>query len=208
MILLRIICPKAIPNRKSNWGYRVRCYHWLLLRLLPLYKRCAVSDTLNLGEMQVVHNVRDYWYEKELQRFHIDTASHIERQNAPYNVKRKNRRSSIFRWSESLLVFYNGKSYSIKWSDIFSIETELDGQLKVSTEKDFILRSDFVARLAKQKQNKIGGDTAGRSVPKQVSGNQPRQKVSVKDTVPSTLSYVGPATETVKYRGFEENSIF
>ena len=81
MIFLKVLRPADIPNRKTNWGYRLRFYHWLLLRLLPVYRKSAISDTLNLGETQIIHNVRDYWYEQELQRFHIDTAQHLEQQN-------------------------------------------------------------------------------------------------------------------------------
>lgn len=206
MILVKIICPKVIPNRKSNWSYRVRFYHWLLFRLLPLYRKCAISDTLNLGETQIIHNVRDYWYEHELQRFHIDTAQHLERQSAPYNIKCRNRRSSLFKWSESLLVFYRGKSYNIRRSDIFSIETNLDGLLKVSGEKDFILRSEFAAKLAKSRSSVSEGLPS--VVSKQGNGNPPRMRISVTDTIHSTPSSEGQIIESVKYRGFEENSIF
>lgn len=207
MLLLKIIRPANIPNRKTNWGYRVRFYHWLLLRLLTVYKRCAISDTLNLGETQIIHNVRDYWYEQELQRFHIDTAQHLERQNAPYNLKSKYRRSPLFNWSESLLVFQNGKSYNIKRSNIFSIETELEGQLKVSEAKDFILRSEFVAKLTKLQRSSTSKDTIVITVSNQDNGKPSRQRVSVKDSIPAEPAHT-EAAETVKYRGFEENNIF
>lgn len=206
-MLLKILRPADIPNRKTNWGYRVRFYHWLLLRLLPMYRKSAISDTLNLGETQIIHNVRDYWYEQELQRFHIDTAQHLERQNAPYNLKSKYRRSPLFNWSESLLVFQNGKSYNIKRSNIFSIETELAGQLKVSGAKDFILRSEFVAKIAKPQRSSANEDGLAehldneRIIPT-------RQRVSVKDNIPTSPHNVEPSAETVKYRGFEENNIF
>ena len=63
MVLLKILRPADVPDRKTNWGYRLRIYHWLLLRLLPTYRKCAISDALNLGGTQIIHNVRDYWYE-------------------------------------------------------------------------------------------------------------------------------------------------
>lgn len=207
MGLLKIICPKVIPNRKSNWGYRVRFYHWLLLRLLPLYRKCAISDTLNFGESQIIHNVRDYWYEQELQRFHIDTAQHLERQSVPYSVKRRNRRSHFFYWSESLSVYQNGKSYNLKRSNKFSIETELDGKLRVSVAKDFILRTEFVAKVTKPRK-KSDEETVLEAVPEQAKEKQPRLKVSLKDTIPSAQLPLEPVAESVKYRGFEENSIF
>ena len=207
MILLKIICPTVIPNRKTNWGYRVRFYHWLLLRLLPVYRKSAISDTLKLGDTQIIHNVRDYWYEQELQRFHIDTAQHLEQQNAPYNLKRKYRRSSLFSWSESLLIFHNGKSYNIKRFDNYAIETELAGKLKVSGAKDFILRSEFVAKVAKPQRSNTDDDTLA-AHPDNERNNPTRHRVSVKDNIPSSPYYVEPRTETVKYRGFEENNVF
>lgn len=208
MKLLKILRPANIPNRKTNWGYRVRFYHWLLKRLLPVYRKCAISDTLNLGETQIIHNVRDYWYEQELQRFHIDTAQHLERQNAPYNLKSKYRRSQFFNWSESLLVFQNGKSYNIKRSDIFSIETELAGQLKVSSAKDFILRSEFAAKVAKPQRGGTDEETSETTLLDSERKKQPRQRISVKDNVRPAQQNVEPRAETVKYRGFEENNVF
>jgi hypothetical protein len=207
MMLLKILRPADIPNRKTNWGYRVRFYHWLLLRLLPVYRKSAISDTLNLGETQIIHNVRDYWYEQELQRFHIDTAQHLERQNAPYNLKSKYRRSPLFNWSESLLVFQNGKSYNIKRSNIFSIETELAGQLKVSGAKDFILRSEFVAKIAKPQRCSANEDGLAEHLENERK-YPTRQRISVKDNIPTSPHNVEPSEETVKYRGFEENNIF
>lgn len=208
MILLKVLRPADIPNRKSNWGYRVRFYHWLLLRLLSVYKKCAISDTLNLGETQIIHNVRDYWYEQELMRFHIDTAQHLERQSAPYNMKRKSRRSSLFNWSESLLIFHNGKSYNIKRSDLLSIESDLDGQLKVSSTKDFIFRTEFVAKVTKPRKDSTSDEVTVTAAPNQEKGKQARQRVPMRDTVPTDPSPAKPAVESVKYRGFEENSIF
>lgn len=208
MILLKVLRPADIPNRKSNWGYRVRFYHWLLLRLLPVYRKCAISDTLNLEETQIIHNVRDYWYEQELQRFHIDTAQHMERQSAPYNMKRKSRRSSLFNWSESLLVFHNGKSYNIKRSDLLSIESDLDGQLKVSSTKDFIFRTEFVVKVTKLRRSSTSDEPTVTVAPIQEKEQQTHQRISVKDTMPTGPSSSKPAVGTVKYRGFEENSIF
>ena len=207
MILLKVLRPLDIPNRKFNWGYRIRFYHWLLLRLLPVYRKSVISDTINLGETQIIHNVRDYWYEQELQRFHIDTAQHVERINVPFNLKRKYRRSSLFCWSESLLIFHNGKSYNIKRSDNYTIETELEGQLKVSGAKDFILRSEFVAKLTKLQRSSTSKDTIVTTVTNQGNGKPSRQRVSVKDSIPAEPAHT-EAAETVKYRGFEENNIF
>ena len=205
MFWIQLFRPQNIPNRKTNWGYRVRFYHWLLLRLLPEYRKSAISDTLNLGETQIIHNVRDYRYEQELRRFCIDTAQHLEQQNAPFNLKHRNRRSFFFSWSESLLIFHNGKSYNIKRSDIFSIESELDGHLKVSCAKDFILRSEFVIKATIQQKSSIRENII---TPPRQTNKVLRQRVSIKDAIPEDQSHHKLDSETIKYRGFEENSIF
>lgn len=209
MILLKIICPKEIPNRKMNWGYGVRFYHWLLLRLLPVYRKSAVFDTLNLGETQVIHNVRDYWYEQELQRFRIDTAQHLEKQSTPYNTKRKYRRSYLFNWSESLLVFHDGKSYNVKLDKGFSIATDIEGVLKISSSRDIILRSEFSAKLSGSSKGKIQVKEPLRD--KQVidtpkSETSSGRRIAVRDSVPPAHSPL--ESKVSKYKGFEENDIF
>ena len=209
-MLIKLIRPQDIPNRKADWSWKVRFFRWVLVRLLPLYKKCAISDTIHIGETQIIHNVRDYWYEQELQRFHIDTAQHLEKQAKPYVLKRKYRHSALFNWSESLLVFHNGQSYNIKHSESLSFETELEGQLKVSTDKDFIYRSEFTAVAAKV-QKVINTE---KRVSPVIADNRPKPieqpskpKISVKDNIP-TIPQTPQQTKIVKYKGFEENDIF
>lgn len=209
MFLLKILRPKDIPTRKTNWNWRVRLFHWILVKRLTAYSRGAISDTMNIGETQIIHNVRDYWYEQELQRFRIDIAQHVESSSTPYNIKRRYHRSCLFNWSETLLVFHGGKSYNIKRDKNFSIATDIAGGLKVSTDKDFILRSEFTAKFAGT--NKTRNNLA-ETVPNQqlitppVRENMPKQKISIHDSVPIAK----PSTEpkTTKYQGFEENDQF
>lgn len=208
--LLKLIRPDIIPNRRTDWGKKLHIYHWLLLRLLPLYRKSAVSDTFILEDMQIIHNMRDYWYEQELQRFYIDTAQHLEKSSAPFNVKRRFRRSCLFCWSESLLIFHEGKSYDIKRDRNFSIATDIVGTLKISTNKDFILRSEFTTKntgvRCNSKNNVADCIQTGQSIVEIVSKGKPKQKISIRDTVPSTSSAQEPKMK--KYQGFEENDIF
>lgn len=210
MLLLKLISPNVIPNRRTDWGKKLHIYHWLLLRLLPLYRKSAVSDTFILEDMQIIHNMRDYWYEQELQRFYIDTAQHLEKSSAPFNVKRRFRRSCLFCWSESLLIFHEGKSYTIKRDRNFSIATDIVGTLKTSTNKDFILRSEFTTKntgvRCNSKNNVADCIQTGQSIVEIVSKGKPKQKISIRDTVPSTSSAQEPKMK--KYQGFEENDIF
>lgn len=222
MWLLKIICPKVIPNRKTNWGYRVRFYHWSLLRLMPLYKRCAMSNTIQMGDVQVVHNIRDYWYEQELQRFHIDIAQHIEKVETPMILKRRYKRSELFNWTESIIVYANAKSYSILQSNSFAIQTDMSGVLKLSSAKDFILRSEFIAKTGKQippiREQSATQTTHLNPSP---SHRGTKYKISIKDAIPAPTDttplvnaeenpqqYTTPLAKTTQFRGFEENELF
>lgn len=210
MFLLKIISTDIIPNRKEDWNRHMRFYYWLLLKLMPVYKRCAISDTINIGETQIIHSVRDYWYEQELQRFHIDTAQHLEKSFAPFNIKRRSRRSCLFCWSESLLILHKGKSYAIKRDRNFSIATDIVGTLRISTSEDFIHRSEFITKNTRvrcdNKNNVADFIQAGKSIVEIVPKSKPKQKISIRDTVPLASSAQEPKMK--KYQGFEENDIF
>ena len=193
-LLLKILSPWKLPARKSSWSRYVRLYHWLLVRRLPKYRRSAISDVINLGSVRIIHNVRDFWYEQELQRFHIDVAQHLERHAQSYSLKQKSRRSKSFNWTESLLVFDGDKSYNIKRAKSLTIETDIEGLLKVSTAKDILLRSEFTAKSAPVRPMKVESEV-----------NRPKQKINIKDTVPSPPPV---QNKTTKHEGFEENDAF
>ena len=144
MLLLKLFRVRDIPQRKKQWNWQVRWYNILLCWLLPIYKRCAVSDTITIGKIKVVHIIRDYWYEQELQRFHIDTAQYMEKATLPITLKRKNR-SILFQWKESLTIYADGEKYTINNSDKWSVKSEISGQVKLSSNKDFIIRTEFTS---------------------------------------------------------------
>ena len=206
-MLLKLFSPRELPQRRTSYSRYVRFYEWLLRRLLRVYRRSAVCDTIQLGEVTVVHNVRDYWFEQELQRFRIDTAPHFEKQGPPFEYKRKRRNSALFSWNETLSVFCNGKSYSIKRFKSFAVETDMPGQLKISNWKDFILRSDFMAKASvhppKEQESVKTEPTA--SSPKGQDGAK-KQKINIKDTIPEQEPR--PQPKVTKHKGFEENELF
>ena len=209
MFLLKIMSPSVIPNNKASFGKGLRFYLWLLVRLLPLYRKSAVSDTFILEDMQIIHNVRDYWYEQELQRFCVDTAQHLEKSSAPFNIKRRFCRSCLFCWSESLLIFHEGKSYTIKRDRNFSIATDIVGTLKTSTNRDFILRSEFITKNTRRyntRNNVVDSIQNRQPIIEIVPKSKPQQKISIRDTVP--LASAAQEPKMKKYQGFEENDIF
>lgn len=198
MLLLKLLRPRDIPQRKKQWNWQVRWYNHLLRWLLPVYKRCAVSDTITIGKLKVVHAIRDYWYEQELQRFHIDIAQHMEKTALPITLKRK-RRSTLFQWKESLIIYADGKKFTISNSDDWRIESEISGQVKISTDRDFIVRTEFTSNIRSAQPIQ----SAETSQP--TEGGRP--KITIKDPVPSQPPQEIVA-KTTKYRGFEENEIF
>lgn len=208
--IIKILSPKHIPSRKTSWNRRTCLYYKLLGWLLPIYRRSAISDSIKIGEIQLIHNLRDYSFEQELQRFCIDTAQHLEKSSAPFNTKRRFLRSCLFCWSESLLILHNGKSYAIKRDRNFSIATDIIGTLKISTNKDFILRSEFTTKntgvRCNSKNNVADCIQTGQSIVEIVSKSKLKQKISIRDTVPSASSAQEPKMK--KYQGFEENDIF
>lgn len=216
MFLLKAIRPKMIPNRKNDWDLRVRFFHWALIKLLPLYKSGAISDIFNADDIQVIHNVRDFWYEQELQRFNIETTPHLLKQSHPFNIKRKFRFSILFNWSESLLIFHNNSSYNIKRGDYFSIETDSEGQLKISTKKDFILRSEFILKATKpivRQRESSSTSSASTSSRPGFSKTSRKPKIAIKDTMQTLLTDTSSSIstnspQTIQYRGFVENDIF
>lgn len=206
MLLLKLLRPRDIPQRKTQWNWQVRWYNILLRWLRPIYKRCAVSDTITIGKVKVVHTMRDYWYEQELQRFHIDIAQHMDKTTLPIILKRK-KNSLIFQWKESLTIYADEKKYTISNSDDWRIESEISGLVKISTDRDFIVRTEFTSntRYAQNVQ-----------LPETIKAtDKVNTKIPVKDTIPSQPkegSIHTPPTDTTltitKYRGFEENDIF
>lgn len=197
MSLLKLLSPREIPTRKTRWGRRVRFFYWLLVHLLPAYKRSAISDTINLGDTQIVHNVRDYWYEQQLQRFRINMTQPLEKQPLPCNMQRKYRRSRWFCWSESLVVFHGGHSYNIRRADSLAIETDMDGQLRMSTNWDLLMRSEFVANKITKREHEAPRKSTHRP-PKEIVTPEP----------PKTDPEPALQATTTKYNGFEENNLF
>lgn len=202
MFILRLLRPKHIPYHKNDWNCWLHLYYWIIRALLLLYRRSAISDTIVLGNIQIIHNVRDYWYEHELHRFHIDTAIIIEKRSIPFRLKRKFKLSHLFNWSDSLHILQDGRSYRIKRDKYILIDTDKEGVLQSSTEKDFILRSEFVEKEVKPQQEHTRKQTES---PNTSNKREFSSKIEIKDTIPTNTLQT---PKFVKYQGFEENNLF
>lgn len=206
--ILKLLRPKHIPNHKTEWDWRLRLYYWLIKSLLPLYKRSAFSDTIIIGNAQIIHNIRDFWYEQELHRFHMDDSLSIEKRSIPFSIKRKYNLSRFFSWSDSLLILHERGSYSIKRDKDILIDTDIEGLLKSSTEMDFIFRSEFVVkedRLQKENNSKQRNshDSSETSIKQESSS-----KIEIKDTIATEKTSTQQSYKFVKHQGFEENNLF
>lgn len=162
--------------------------------------------------MKVIHNVRDYWFEQELHRFGIDIGQHINSHTIPIAINRKYRLPGIFNWAESLQIQCDGKNYTIDRANRLTIETDMNGTLKVSTQKDLFLRSTFTAKTIHTQGKQQDDNHLQQSFFQPNSGIPPkkstRKKITVKDTIPAKDTEPQKQFSTTKHQGFEENDAF
>jgi hypothetical protein len=152
--------------------------------------------------------VRDYWYEQELQRFHLDNTFSIEKKSIPYSIKRKFKLSRLFCWSDSLLILHEGGSYSIKRDKDVLIDTDIEGLLKLSTEKDFISRSEFARKEVSPQKGQTSKDRISYQHTNTSDKKEFSSKIVIKDTAPMDNTSPQQSPELVKHQGFEENNLF
>ncbi len=210
MLLLKIVRPRTVPTRKDQWGRGVRFYCWVLERLMAIYRRGAISDTVNVGGARVVHNVRDYWFEEELRRLHIKTDRHMTAQSTPFAVRRRYRRSRLFDWSETMVVYSGGRSYTIKRGGPFSIDTDMEGTLKAASSDNLVIGTEYTARAVKTEpeESRKPQPDARPETPHGDDRSRFGHKIKIGDTVPPKASQEPKETPTTKFKGFEENDIF
>lgn len=222
MFILELLSPKYIPRKMSEWSIHMHFYRWILKCLYRNYCKGAISDTIHIGNTKIVHNVRDYWYEQELQRFKINVTSHMEK-NKAFQRRVKYFRSRVFNWSESLIVYHDGQNYNVIREKYVGIDSNMDGQLKTSSGINTIFRIEFIANVEKQnkKQDTSSVMLDSSSLIKTPKSRSGRHKISIKDNIPKstdTISHITSednsqpsittSSKTNKYQGFEENDIF
>lgn len=148
-MLLEKLSPSNIPKKRSDWGIYITFYNWLLKKLAKRYSCGAVYDTIQIGETKFIHSVRDNWFELELKRFNLPTKVTINCQSVPYSITNNYFQSCFFNWTESLVVYYGGKGYSITREKTTSIEANLLGKIKTSKPNDLVAVTEFTAEIKK-----------------------------------------------------------
>lgn len=221
MFILKLLSPRYIPRKTSEWNIHIRFYRWILVCLRRTYCKGAISDTIHIGNTKVVHNVRDYWYEQELQRFKINIMPHMEK-TIELQRRVKYHRTWVFDWSESFVIFNEGHNYNILREKYVGIESSIAGQLKISSGTNTLFSTEFVIHQGRRIKSPNGSIIMGSSSSLDISKSKNgRHKISIKDTIPSkestscsatgvekpSKSLVSPS-KTTQYRGFEENELF
>lgn len=74
MILMKLLSPTSMPVLESDWKFYHKLYRAILSLMLFSYKRKVIFDHVVLGEggAELLHCVRDEWFERQLKRFHVE----------------------------------------------------------------------------------------------------------------------------------------
>lgn len=144
MRLLKLLSPRTIPNNKQQWNWQIHLYVWILQQLQRCYKRGALSDTIRLGNTQLIHNRRDYWYEQELKKYHLYNESDLQPTSPPVTNKLEHIRSFLFHWEDTSILLQNGKYYSIKRNNgTLSIDSNFEGVLIVHLHNKTVIKTEI-----------------------------------------------------------------
>ena len=120
MFILKLLRPSTIPVDKADWGIRIKAYYWLLCRLMPLYRSGMVNEIIEIDDVSVIHNVRDFGYENELLRFNVVFTEHLVTNKGSYYLQKCNyKRYHCFNWTESFVVKHS-KNLDVK-TDIHNV---------------------------------------------------------------------------------------
>lgn len=226
MLLLKLISPKKLPRRKSEWKFWHKRYKDLLNWLLKKYSYGVINDTIILNEVEVRHTLRDEWFENELNRFGIDFAQKIK---ATQKLsKRKYHRSNFFSWKETLTVTHSRNRCSLIRDDNVALDSNIEGKLQASIGSDAILVIKLEDKSQSLPKKSKPVDRTGRtSEPEEQPTEETKpsdptpikHKGHIKDreSIPETPTSETPVSEQpqdhptdtfVQHQGFMENDIF
>ena len=164
MFLLKILRPSEIPVNKADWGKRVKVYYWTLCRLMPLYRSGMVNESIEIDDVSVLHNVRDFEYENELLRFNVVFTEHLVTHKGSYYLQKcKYKCYHCFNWTESFVVKHS-KYLDVK-TDINNVfnasnidQMQCTNKHKIHVKETIQEPSAPVNRNKLEKQHKAGFD--------------------------------------------------
>lgn len=204
MILMKLLSPKSLPVMESDWKFHHKLYRILLRLFLFGYKRKVVFDHVILGESgaELLHSIKDEWFEQQLKRFHIEyippvkvvsiSATHILR-------------LGVFSWKDTMTLLYpqrvtSGKTESTK------PKAKMDEQ-----------KAPIVVKVEKKEESKQEAKPEtkpeAKPAPSQV---EKRGKIRFKDDMikpnpqKTTIEQKQEVShdEYTHHQGFDENDIF
>ena len=222
MFFLKLISPKTLPKRKTDWKFYHKCYRALLKAHVASYCKGAIDDRFIVDGVEVSHTLRDMWFEKELQRFGIGIAPAMTMVQPQDFQKRRYRRSILFDWEEKLTIKHARKDCCIVRDDSVNFSSHFDGQLKASSDRNAFLSLVFEARQKPSRLTESEPQTTdapskeSEETAKHPDPPKKKRRIHIKDTVDpqqtpqTTEQSQTPQTQDtfVKHNGFEENEIF
>ncbi len=99
---MKLLSPKSLPLPESECKFYHKLYRAMLKLLLYGYKRKVIIDRIILGEgAELLHCVRDEWFEKQLIRFRIAYFPPIRvvSFSATHEL-----RSGVFNWKDTMTL--------------------------------------------------------------------------------------------------------
>lgn len=147
--LLNSIKPSNEQLRCRNVGKFLHLKIWLyqssLRRLLKTYLHYAISDTIIIdnGNIKIVHEFRDLWFESELVRNRIGFKADMISHSIPLSIpkSRSTRYFRFFKFKNLLSLYVGGKELFINHDDVCSIDGTLKGKIKCSSKNSGITQS-------------------------------------------------------------------
>lgn len=140
---------KPRSRRKPGLWQRVRrrFYDWCLLRLAKHYRRYAYVDLVETGRVKVLQECRDHEFEKWVKQCGYDIGPHLQPVGRHPAVKpplfTHRPFYGFFHFSRQLFVFEGKETLLIDRTDGFGMNSDMRGQLKVSTADDILLRTSY-----------------------------------------------------------------
>lgn len=225
MLLLKLISPKNLPRKKSEWKFYHKCYKALLCLLFKRYALGVIDDIVILNDVEVRHTLRDGWFESELSRLGVVFVPSVKTTSRLSFEKRRYRHSWLFSWEEKLMVACSSQYCTIVRDHSIALESNINASVQTSNDINDILAIWIkeVKTSKKPVREGHGGSTQQNEIPAvQTTKTEPPQKkrkIHIKDIVRPQDVSTGQTPQTeqpkekptdnfIQHQGFEENEIF
>lgn len=196
-LLLKWLRPEVVPSPKRKnipFGTQVQLYLYrrCIKRLAKWYSQYAFSDSVILvgtPAARVTHEYRDYSFEAEIKRMHIQMPNGMEDcagVTSHFPNKRKGRHFfSCFHFEDHFLLEIDGKKVSIDHGQGRSFVSTFKGKLKESNNCNLFAKYSFSGSM---RGNKVGMSSRAYSLSGPYSGGETSEENSSNRTASNTRS--------------------